>query len=95
MTPRSVDQASTPQARSRGSGKTAPQRARRQLTFALGVASPKEVDHYVALLVDEVGLFKVRAKRKAKGMLLNRQGDRTDMRSCVYWVNEGWVGWNR
>ncbi len=34
-------------------------RARRRLIFALDVASRKEVDDYVALLADEVGLFKV------------------------------------
>ncbi len=34
-------------------------RARRRLIFALDVASLKEVDRYVALLADEVGLFKV------------------------------------
>ena len=34
-------------------------RARRRLIFALDIASLKEVDRYVALLADEVGLFKV------------------------------------
>lgn len=59
MAPRSVSQAKTTQARPRGSRKTSQPRARRQLVFALDVASLKEVDHYVALLADEVGLFKV------------------------------------
>ena len=59
MAPRSVSQAKNTQARPRGSRKTSHPRARRQLIFALDVASLKEVDHYVALLADEVGLFKV------------------------------------
>lgn len=59
MAPRSVNQAKNTQVRPRGSRKTSPPRARRRLIFALDVASLKEVDHYVALLADEVGLFKV------------------------------------
>ncbi len=67
MAPRSVNQARNTQARPRGSRKTRPEpsrrashpRARRRLIFALDVASLKEVNHYVALLADEVGLFKV------------------------------------
>ena len=59
MAPRSVNQASKAQARPRGSGKTSRPPARRRLIFALDVASLKEVDHYVARLADEVGLFKV------------------------------------
>lgn len=59
MAPRSVSQAKNTQVRPRGSRKTSHPRARRRLIFALDVASLKEVDHYVALLADEVGLFKV------------------------------------
>ncbi|MCY3771464.1 MAG: hypothetical protein OXG98_05535, partial [Gemmatimonadetes bacterium] len=59
MAPRSVNQAKNTQVRPRVSRKTSPPRARRRLIFALDVASLKEVDHYVALLADEVGLFKV------------------------------------
>ena len=59
MAPRSVNQASKAPARPRGSSKTSHPRARRRLIFALDVASLQEVDHYVALLADEVGLFKV------------------------------------
>ena len=67
MAPRSVNQAKNTQVRPRSSGKSRPElsrrashpRARRRLIFALDVASLKEVDHYVALLADEVGLFKV------------------------------------
>ena len=47
------------QVRPRVPRKTSQSRARRHLIFALDVASLKEVDHYVALLADEVGLFKV------------------------------------
>ena len=59
MAPRSVNQAKNTQVRPRVSRKTSHPRARRRLIFALDVASLKEVDHYVALLADEVGLFKV------------------------------------
>ena len=59
MAPRSVNQTSHARVRPRGSEKTSHPRARRRLIFALDVASLKEVDHYVALLADEVGLFKV------------------------------------
>ena len=59
MAPRSVNQAKNTPVRPRISRKTSHPRARRRLVFALDVASLKEVDHYVALLADEVGLFKV------------------------------------
>lgn len=59
MAPRSVNQAGNTQVRPQGSRKTSHPRARRRLIFALDVASLEEVDHYVALLADEVGLFKV------------------------------------
>ena len=59
MPPRSVNQAENTQVRPRVSRKTSHPRARRRLIFALDVASLKEVDHYVALLANEVGLFKV------------------------------------
>ncbi len=59
MAPHPVDQATNAQARRRSAGKTGRSRARSRLIFALDVASLKEVDHYVALLADEVGLFKV------------------------------------
>lgn len=59
MAPRSVNQASNAPARLRSSRAVSRPRARRRLIFALDVASLKEVDHYVALLADKVGLFKV------------------------------------
>lgn len=59
MAPRSANQVRNAQARPRVPRKTSPSRARRRLIFALDVASLKEANHYVALLADEVGLFKV------------------------------------
>ena len=59
MAPRSVSQASSAPARLQSSRAVSRPRARRRLIFALDVASLKEVDRYVALLADEVGLFKV------------------------------------
>ena len=59
MAPRLVDQATNAQARRRSARKTGRPRARSQLIFALDVASLQEVDDYVALLTDEVGLFKI------------------------------------